>query len=628
MNPVTNTVYATDISNNNLTIISPSIAQPSFLNTAITALPGDRAASPTPSFTLTATSTFAPTAPAVQAIYYQMDTQSGAWTLAGSGASATFNTPALSGGLHTLFAYASDGQDATSTNTGLHSSPLPGAIAAYTFVVQNTAAVNLTGLSLTYTGAPQGATVTTVPPGVATSVTYNGLGTVPTNAGSYAVVATITAPGFVASSASGTLVIAKAAQTITFAALPNVPIGTPPITLSATASAGPVSFTLSSGPATLAGSVLTITGLGSVTVQATQAGNSNYNAAAPVNQTFMVTLTTQTITFGALPNVTFGAAPITLSATASSGLAVSFTLVSGPATLAGNVLTITGAGSVTVQATQAGNGAFGAATPVNQTFTVLPATLAFSSPPFATPTPTIIGQTVQFSATTNPTGAVQTFTWNFTDGATATGSSVSHAFATYGTFNVSLTVTDTTGQSITATVVVSVPVVDPIADANKDGYANEVALALGSNPFTAGATPLGLPPVTASGTLTVKRLRIKLNFFQNNTDQIQIMGSIPGLTTIPAGSTLVLDVGHVVNAFTFNAKGKAIGSAGLNGAPERQLPDPQEPGRGDVHRESAARLVPERADLRPRSGGAVDQHAGCVQNADAERHGVFQHDGV
>ena len=72
---------------------------------------------------------------------------------------------------------------------------------------------------------------------------------------------------------------------------------------------------------------------------------------------------TQKITFAALPQVTYSLAPITLSATSSSGLPVSFA-VSGPATLNGNSLTTTGAGKVTVTASQAGNASYEAASPV------------------------------------------------------------------------------------------------------------------------------------------------------------------------------------------------------------------------------------------------------------------------
>ena len=81
----------------------------------------------------------------------------------------------------------------------------------------------------------------------------------------------------------------------------------------------------------------------------------------------------QTITsFNNPGDQTYGVAPLSLSATASSGLPVTFTVVSGPATVVGNNLTITGAGAVTVQANQNGNSTTNAATPVDVSFNVNP----------------------------------------------------------------------------------------------------------------------------------------------------------------------------------------------------------------------------------------------------------------
>jgi uncharacterized protein (DUF1800 family)/sugar lactone lactonase YvrE len=90
----------------------------------------------------------------------------------------------------------------------------------------------------------------------------------------------------------------------------------------------------------------------------------------------------QTITFPTIPTQTYGVAPLALNATASSGLPVSYAVSSGPASLSGNTLTITGAGSVTVQASQAGNTQYAPAPPFPQTFTVNPAatTVAWSNP--------------------------------------------------------------------------------------------------------------------------------------------------------------------------------------------------------------------------------------------------------
>ncbi len=120
-------------------------------------------------------------------------------------------------------------------------------------------------------------------------------------------------------------------------------------------------------------------GPGTYTVVASYSGDSNYQVSASTAQTLTIAKSTQTITFPAIPNHTVGDAPFTLSATASSGLAVSYAVTSGPATVAGSLVTLTGAGTVTIQASQAGNTTYAAATPVSQTFTVSPAAVPMLS---------------------------------------------------------------------------------------------------------------------------------------------------------------------------------------------------------------------------------------------------------
>ena len=177
--------------------------------------------------------------------------------------------------------------------------------------------------------------------------------------------------------------VTKTSQTIAFAALPDRTFGDAPFALTATASSVlSVSFSVLSGPATLDGNQLTITGVGEVSVRASQPGDDNHLAAPNVDRSFTVTKASQTITFAALPDRTFGDAPFALTATASSGLGVSFSVLSGPATLDGNQLSITGVGEVTVRASQAGNANFLAAANVDRTFTVAKAdqTIAFGTP--------------------------------------------------------------------------------------------------------------------------------------------------------------------------------------------------------------------------------------------------------
>ena len=89
--------------------------------------------------------------------------------------------------------------------------------------------------------------------------------------------------------------------------------------------------------------------------------------------------TTQTISFTqpATP-VTYGASAISLGATASSSLAVSYS-VTGPATVSSSgVLSFTGSGTVVVTASQAGNTTYAAATPVSRTIVVNQAPLALN----------------------------------------------------------------------------------------------------------------------------------------------------------------------------------------------------------------------------------------------------------
>jgi len=52
------------------------------------------------------------------------------------------------------------------------------------------------------------------------------------------------------------------------------------------------------------------------------------------------------------------------------------------------------------------------------------------------------------------------YAWEFGDGATASGAAVSHVFATQGTFNVALTVRDSSGRSATARKTVEARLID------------------------------------------------------------------------------------------------------------------------------------------------------------------------
>jgi hypothetical protein len=109
---------------------------------------------------------------------------------------------------------------------------------------------------------------------------------------------------------------------------------------------------------------------GTCTIQASQAGNTVYGAAADVNQSFTVNHKSQTITFPAIAAQVVGT-PLSLKATASSALAVSFTsTTTSICTVSGTTASMLKAGTCTIEATQAGNSEYAAATAVNQSFTV------------------------------------------------------------------------------------------------------------------------------------------------------------------------------------------------------------------------------------------------------------------
>jgi len=113
----------------------------------------------------------------------------------------------------------------------------------------------------------------------------------------------------------------QASQTITFTP-PTTPISftTSPITLSASASSGlPVTFTVTSGPATVTGDQLTLTGLGTVVVTASQAGDTDYAAATSVSNSIVVNQATTSTALAVSSNSISSGSMLTLTATVTSG---------------------------------------------------------------------------------------------------------------------------------------------------------------------------------------------------------------------------------------------------------------------------------------------------------------------
>ena len=106
------------------------------------------------------------------------------------------------------------------------------------------------------------------------------------------------------------------------------------------------------------GSAVFQTTLGTAGFQAlsgTYSGDSSTLASASPGLTVDLAQGSQTISFPAPPKHSLGDPPFAVTASSSSGLPVTITVVSGPAAITGNVVTLTGAGLVVLEASQPGN---------------------------------------------------------------------------------------------------------------------------------------------------------------------------------------------------------------------------------------------------------------------------------
>jgi len=170
---------------------------------------------------------------------------------------------------------------------------------------------------------------------------------------------------------------APVGQTITFDPLGGKTFGDAPFSVSATASSGlAVTFSSLTNPVcTVSGNMVTLVAAGMCTIAADQAGNAAYNPAPQVTQSFGVAQATQTITFGPLPGRPLASGSFTVSATASSGLAVTFSSLTEPVcTVSGTTVTLVATGNCTIAADQAGDTNYSAAPQVTQGFAVRAAT--------------------------------------------------------------------------------------------------------------------------------------------------------------------------------------------------------------------------------------------------------------
>ena len=187
---------------------------------------------------------------------------------------------------------------------------------SFSITIQKAAAtVALGSLAPTYTGSPLAATSTTNPANLSVSYTYDGLSTIPTNAGSYAVVASINESNYVGT-ANGTLVIAKATATVSLGSLAQTYNGS---AKAATATTSPTGLTVNltyDGSATAPTNVATYAVVGTI-------NDTNYAGSAA--GTLVIAKATATITLNGLTQAYDGSAKSVSATTSPLGLMVNVT---------------------------------------------------------------------------------------------------------------------------------------------------------------------------------------------------------------------------------------------------------------------------------------------------------------
>lgn len=309
--------------------------------------------------------------------------------------------------------------------------------------------VALSNLTATYDGSPHAVTTTTAPAGATVALSYRGSGntnyaasaTAPTSIGSYLVTATVSDAEHQGST-TGTLTISGpsdwTAPAITAAPTAQTVRVGDSATFTSSVSGKPVpSLQWRRDGVAITGatnhaitiSAAALTDAGNYDVVATNA----MGAATSATALLIVNQRPQTISFDAPASVYAAGTDVKLSATASSGLPVSFTIVSGGASIAGTTLTGLGP-SVVVRALQPGDlTTYQAASPVDRTFGFVVGLTA----PFLTSHPinqaVNVGATATFSAAAIGT-PVPTWQWSKDGvaivGATSTSLTLSNVSAT------------------------------------------------------------------------------------------------------------------------------------------------------------------------------------------------------
>jgi outer membrane protein OmpA-like peptidoglycan-associated protein len=247
-------------------------------------------------------------------------------------------------------------------------------------------ALETAALTTTFTGRARFVAATTMPLGKQVGVLYQGSGSTtyaastyaPTNAGTYAVTATIEERNFQGTSTQ-TLTVAKANQE-TLSIVNTAPVVYGDTTTSLLAKGGTgngaITYVKVSGPCTIdsaTGAVLT-TGVGSCVVRASKAASDNVEAVVSANRTLEIVKAPQEVAFtSSTPSSPVAGDTYQPTAVSSAGLSVSIVVTVGDGTAcsrSGSTVTFIGSGVCEITASQAGTALYEPATSVRQSFEV------------------------------------------------------------------------------------------------------------------------------------------------------------------------------------------------------------------------------------------------------------------
>ena len=251
---------------------------------------------------------------------------------------------------------------------------------------------------------------------------------------------------------------------------------------------------------------------GTYPITATITGSSAGNYYVAVNAgtlTISPPTTPGTITFAPIASHAYGSAPFAVTATSSAGTSSPVTIAvhSGPAAIAGNTVTLTGAGTVVLQASEEGAGTCSALT-ATTSFQVTPAPLKVAA-----------GNASRSYGAANPvfsgtvTGAVggDSITESFTTTAMTTSNVGSYPIvpAVTGANLASYTVTAVNGTLTVSSASTTTALTAPTSAISGASVALAATVSSaagapgGSVTFYNGSTPLGSAPLNASGVATL-----------------------------------------------------------------------------------------------------------------------------